>query len=237
MRRVSRWLGALSIACGCGGSGAPAVAPSAIRQSEVLPVGYEGLGVVLARCRTRPAFGELRGAPATSLGCSRAELERALREDAAAKGGTLVAAQSCRQTEHALTCVGEAARPVERARAPSAAADHDASAALPMRVAERISIDLEPKVPRFSRRPRSADDVTEYRLLPVGHIELGTLRARCAADECSADQAQEGLRVAAGGLGASALVAASCFVLEGERACVGTLAATERDPETEPRSR
>jgi hypothetical protein len=237
MRPVLGLAGALSIAGGCGGSGAPAVAPSAIGQSEALPVGYESLGAVVARCRTRPAFGELRGAPATSLGCSRAELARALRELAAAKGASVVAGQSCRQTEHTLSCVGEAARPAEHTRAPSAAANHDEPAALPVSVAERIAIDLEPSVPRFSRRPRSADDVTEYRLLPVGHIELGTLRARCAADECSAQQAQEGLRFAAGGLGASALVAPSCFVLEGERACVGTLAATERDPETEPLAR
>ncbi len=220
---------------GCAGSAPPSGASSAVERSEELPVGYEALGGVSAKCRKRPAFGELRGTAATSLACSRAELERALRERAAAKGGTLVAAQRCRQSAETLTCVGEAARPMAGARTQTHGADELVS--LPVSVAERISIDLEPSVPRFSRRPRPSADVTEYRLLPVGHVELGTLRASCAADECSADQAREGLRVAAGGLGASALVGASCFVLDGERACAGILAAFELDPETDPRAR
>jgi hypothetical protein len=213
------------------------MAPGAVERSEALPVGYEPLGAVQARCLSRPAFGELQSARVTSLACHRSELERALREQAAARGGTLVAGQRCRQSGETLICVGEAARPVAGTRAAAPAAGAGEPAALPAHVADAIAIDLEPTVRRFARRPRSADDVTEYRLLPVGHIELGTLRARCAAKACSADQAQEGLRVAAGGLGASALVAASCFVLDGERACVGTLAALERDPETDPLAR
>jgi hypothetical protein len=220
---------------GCAGASPPATAPSAVERSEELPVGYEALGSVSARCRKRPAFGELWGTAASSLACSRAELERALRERAAAKGGTVVAAQRCRQSAETLSCTGEAARPVAGAR--PAAPGADELAILPVSVADRISIDLEPRVARFERRARSSADVTEYRLLPVGHVELGTLRARCAAEECSAEQAREGLRVAAGGLGASALVGSSCFVLDGERACVGILAAFELDPETDPRAR
>jgi hypothetical protein len=68
----------------------------------------------------------------------------------------------------------------------------------------------------------------------VGRLELGTLRARCKVDDCDADQAREGLRVAAGGLGASDLVGVRCFALDGDVQCVATLAATERDPEADP---
>jgi hypothetical protein len=236
VRRVLGVIWAFSLPA-CAGGGPTATAPDAVERSEALPVGYEPLGAVQAKCRTRPAFGELRGARVTSLVCHRGELERALREQAAARGGTVVAGQRCRQSGETLLCVAEAARPGAGTRAAARAPGGGEPAALPVRVADAIAIDLEPAVRRFSRRPRSADDVAEYRLLPVGHIELGTLRARCAAQACSADQAQEGLRLAAGGLGASALVAPSCFVLDGERSCVGTLAALERDPETDPLAR
>ena len=79
--------------------------------------------------------------------------------------------------------------------------------------------------------------MAEFALLPAGHVELGVLRAHCAMGECDAEQAHAGLRMAAGGLGAAALVGVRCFALDGEESCVATLAATESDPETDPSAR
>ena len=96
-----------------------------------------------------------------------------------------------------------------------------------------VAIDLEPSVKSFARRSRTADDVTEFASFPVGNVELGTLRARCSAGVCDADEVRQGLRAAAGGLGASGLVGVRCFVLDRVKTCVATLVATERDPETD----
>jgi len=91
-------------------------------------------------------------------------------------------------------------------------------------------------VEAYARRPREGAEVQEFALLPVGHVELGLMRARCAPERCDADQARAGLRAAAGGLGVPSLVGVRCATLDAELSCVATLAATERDPETDPRA-
>jgi len=63
------------------------------------------------------------------------------------------------------------------------------------------------------------------------------LRARCDEAECESADLRIALRVAAGGLGVSDLVDVSCATLDGERECLATLAASELDPETDPRAR
>jgi hypothetical protein len=104
-------------------------------------------------------------------------------------------------------------------------------------VASRIAIDLEPAVAGFRRSRRPGAEVAEFPLLPVGHVELGLMRARCDEGACDAEQARAGLRAAAGGLGVSDLVGVRCAALDGELSCLATLAASESDPETEPRAR
>jgi len=209
--------------------------------SEVVPAGYTSLGDVEASCTSARDWRPFHDAPATGLFCDRPLLERALAEKAARRGGTLLALTRCGgQAAGVLTCSAVVARSrsgVARVAASSSLVAATDSDALSPGVASHIAIDLEPAVPRYARRARSGADVQERAFLPVGHVELGILRARCDAGACSAEQARAGLRAAAGALGVSDLVGVRCTPFDGERTCVAALAATERDPETDAAAR
>lgn len=214
--------------------------PHPVLRSEVVPAGYVSLGRVSADCRRTQAWETFRGVPATSLFCDRGALERALEEQAWRRGGTVLAGVSCHDgPSGSRWCAATLARPAAgkeaREPTPAAAAPTDSDTLSPD-VARRIEIDLAPVVEAYARRPREGAEVQEFALLPVGHVELGLMRARCAPERCDADQARAGLRAAAGGLGVPSLVGVRCATLDAELSCVATLAATERDPETDPRA-
>lgn len=231
----------LAVAASAACAGAPSVvAPRPVARSEVVPAGYVSLGRVTAECRQEQTWESFRGVPATHLFCERAALERALEEQAVRRGGTVLAALSCQQGASGNRwCTATLARPGSGVVLPAPVAPPPAptdSDALSPDVARRIAIDLAPAVGAFARGARPGAEVQEFASLPVGHVELGLMRARCATDGCDAEQARAGLRAAAGGLGVSSLVGVRCAALEAELTCVATLAATERDPETDPRA-
>lgn len=227
---------------GCASERAVIASPANIERSETVPAGYVSLGTARAHCRPLPAWGPLYGEPLRNFDCSTARIRRTLAEQASRAGGTLLAFESCEaDAKGGRNCSATIARP-ERANAaapgrvgvssgevwdPSDAPRADAIEVI------RIDLDLDPAAERFARRARTASDVAEPALLPVSHVELGELRARCDADECADAELRLGLRLAAGSLGASDLVNVACHALDGERSCAGTLATTERDPETD----
>jgi hypothetical protein len=236
---VRLWLlvGSLGLA-GCGGT-TPARVAAPIERSEVVPLGYTSLGVARAECRPEREWGPLRGARATSLYCGRAELDRALDEQASRRGGTLLAHRRCQATTSGVTCSATIARP-EHPAPPAPAIETPFgldSDALSPEAARQIAIDLEPSVARFARASRDGERVQELAFLPVGQVELGTMRARCSVKACDAEQTRAGLRAAAGGLGVPGLVGVRCVALDGEHSCVATLAASERDPEMDAAAR
>jgi hypothetical protein len=240
---ASAWVGALALGCAAGPAPRPPHTP--VERSETLPAGYVTVGTASAACRERPAGHAFSGVPATNFACGRVELERALTEQANARGGTLLAREECRRTDTeglamaGLACSAEIARP--SSGAPVATASDSGqftdSDDLAVTVASRIRIDVESTVRRFDRRARPPADVTEFAALPIGHVDIGLMRARCRPSDCDADQARAGLRLAAGGLGVSDLAGVRCFAFEGERTCVATLGVTERDPESDARAR
>lgn len=238
MRHASALAGLL-LALGCAGARAPRPPGSVVQFSEALPVGYESLGTVHADCRVLARDRVVMGAPVTSLACRQSELERALVEQANARGGTVLARERCYRASAHLACSALVAGPLEGAVKPAKSAFFGANddEGLPATVARHVLIDVEPRGARFERRARAAGAVTEFVGLPVGHVELGVMRAHCDESACDDAQARAGLRLAAGGLGVSDLVGVRCFALEGERACVATLAESERDPETDPSAR
>lgn len=238
--RDARAFGGLLVALGCASAPAPRPFGSPVELGEALPPGYESLGGVHAECRVLPREHALEGVPVTSLACRRSELERALAEQANERGGSLLVRERCRKSGPRLTCTALVARPANGAVAGgpapgvSFAPDDDG---LPASVASHVLIDVEPPGARFERGRRPASAVTEFVALPVGHVDVALMRARCDEDACDDGQARAGLRVAAGGLGVSDLIAVRCFALAGERSCVGTLGVSERDPETDPSAR
>ena len=226
------------VAVGC--ASASPVDVRSVRQSEVVPAGYASLGDVEASCTPGASWRAFHDAPATSLVCDRPLLERALAEKAARRGGTLLALTRCGgQASGVLSCSAVVARPRSGGASilPTATFVGTDSDALSPLVAARIAIDLEPSVPRFTRRSRPGAEVAERAFLPVGHEELGVLRARCDVDACSAEEARAGLRAAAGALGVSDLVGVRCAPFGGERTCVAALAASERDPDMDAAAR
>lgn len=225
-------------ALGCT-SVAPRPPHAPLERSETLPAGYDSLGMVSAACRTHPRKRSFRGEPVTSFACSPSELAGALVEEANARGGTLLARESCeREGETGLVCSAEVAR---REPAAPGAAERGAEFAvdddeLLVTVASRIQIDLD-AADVIGRRARAPRDVAEFVALPVGHVEAGVMRAHCSPSECDADEARAGLRLAAGALGASELVGVRCVAFDGERVCIATLGVPSRDPETDPLAR
>ncbi len=235
MRDV-RALGGLLVVLGCASAPSPRAPGSAVEFGEVLPSGFESLGRVHAECRVVPRDRKLEGVPVTSLACRRSELERALVEQANARGGSLLADARCRKSGARLACTALVARPANGALTTSRASAPEDDG-LPATVASHVFIDLEAHTARFERGARSASAVTEFAALPVGHVELGVMRARCDERACDDGQARAGLRLAAGGLGVSDLAGVRCFALDGERSCVGTLGVSERDPDTDASAR
>jgi hypothetical protein len=237
LRAVGAFCGALA-ALGCASS-VPRPPHAPVELSETLPAGYESLGRVSAACRVLPAKRSFTSEPATSFACSESELSLSLVEQANARGGTLLAGESCeREGESGLVCSAEVARPPAR----EAGAARSAEVATPddellVSVANRIRIDVESAPAAVGRPARRSDDVAEFVFLPIGHVDAGVMRAHCAPSDCDVDQARAGLRLAAGALGASELVGVRCISFDGERTCIATLGVTERDANTDPRAR
>jgi len=92
----------------------------------------------------------------------------------------------------------------------------------------RISLSFEPKVPKFERRPRAGSEVRELALLPLADFPLGELAASCEGG-CDERALRYGVLVAAGRMGVPDVVGVRCISRGSTSACIGTLAAPERD--------
>jgi hypothetical protein len=233
-----RSIGIVMLLTACGAT-AVRVAPERVQQAEALPAGYVAIGRVVASCSSLGGFQPTDGEPLASFDCGRARLERMLAEQAGDAGGDLLVATSCGRDGSVLRCSATAARPEER-RVRNEAPDADPGPVPGARAIGRwdeprasaslvIRVDFEPSVERFERRGRAAADIAEVAHLPVSHRELGTLTTRCDEDECNLRELRHGLRVAAGGLGASDLVGVRCFGRNEVRECVANVAAAEFD--------
>jgi hypothetical protein len=232
-----RTLAAALLLTACGAT--VRVAPERVRQAEALPAGYVAIGRVVASCCSLGGFQATDGEPLASFDCGRARLERVLAERAGDDGGDLLVGTSCGRDGSVLRCSATGARP-EEPRMRNGAPDSDPGPVPGARAIGRwdeprasaslvIRVDFEPSVGRFERRGRAAAEVAEVAQLPVSHRALGTLTTRCDEDECELRELRHGLRVAAGGLGASDLVGVRCFGRNDVRECVASVAAAELD--------
>jgi hypothetical protein len=222
----------------CGGGERRQLTAADVQQSEVLPAGYSSAGTARAACGAPPHWGRISGEPLASFDCNFARLKQDLAEQAARSGANLLAGVRCQvQASGARSCSGTMARASTglEQRRPGNEPVRDSD--LSFEVRGSIEVDVEPSRSGFARRARPASEVGEPPALPVSHLALGSIRARCSLRECGADDLRVALRVAAGGLGVSDLVDVSCATFDGERQCLGTLAASELDAETDARAR
>jgi hypothetical protein len=232
------WL-ALVASVACASVPAPQRMPSEIERAEVVPRGYVALGTARASCSSAPAWGALDAEPLTRFECRTSTLERAVAEQAAARGGSLLAGMRCRASDVSLACTATVAGPEDGttplaapSRAPAVPRDE-----LTFETARKIAVDLAPETQRFGRRVRGAEEVAVQRTVPVSHRSLGSLAVRCDKKDCDHDNLRVALRVAAGALGVSDVAEVACGVRRDDAFCVATLAAAELDPETDPRAR
>lgn len=238
----SSWISALPLVLlACGGAPPPQLTAADVVKSEVVPSGYRAVGSARAHCGGTPAWGRLSGQSLASFDCSFAELDRELREQTARAGGDVLADVHCAASSGgALSCSGTMARasaPGLRHHADASEPRGDRESLRSSELRHQIEVDVEPSRERFSRRPRAASDVGEARALPVSHVDLGSIRARCAPSACDERDLRLALRMAAGGLGVSDLVGVSCATFAAERECLATLSATELDADADSAAR
>jgi hypothetical protein len=218
------------------------VSPSQVRETASLPAAHRRLGEVSAECTLTEGRITIDDEWLSDVDCSEARLWRALREEAAERGGDVLFERSCYSrvvsddgttTRRFSRCEAQVARAQGKPALPEAVivGSETASAAEAWRI--RVTFfaanDLR-------RRPRRADLVGDVAHFPVNDVVLGDVTASCERG-CSRQAVRDGVRAAAGRIGANHVVDISCVDRQPGYTCSGTAAVYERDPETTPAAR
>lgn len=215
---------ALAVAgCGCGvrpatrfeGTTRPVlVAPAQIEEENALPLGYDSLGSVHTHCTLTEGQRRIHGEWLSDVDCSVSRLVAALRERASAAGGELLVGRLCYSKvlngsprRVRVMCDAEVARPSNDARPPErirASAMHGSAAQ-----AWRMRVDFTPAPHMPRRSPRRGDLVHEVGWFPAGHVRLGDVSVDCRRG-CTREAVHDGVRVAAGRMGATDVAEVHC---------------------------
>ena len=233
--------------CGCGpklrGSVAftgrarpPIVAPEKLLITSTLPAGHRELGQATASCVLTSAR-SLRGAWLSDVDCSEQRIRAAIRERAAAVGGTVLVALECRSERRrsprsdavwvAVRCDTTVAAPrtaPEGPRQPKSSPTHGATEAW------RIRVDYQPVLEVARRAPRAPDTVRELATMPPSHLRLGDIITWCE-EGCSERGVYDGLFATAGRMGASDVVGINCVERRGGWLCSATAAGYRVEPD------
>jgi hypothetical protein len=245
---------ALAVGCGSGlraatrfhGASEPALAAAdQIEEENALPLGYASLGTVDAYCTLTEGQRRIHGEWLSDVDCSVTRLVTVLRERVAAAGGELLVGRLCYSQELSpeagarrvrVSCRAEVARPdddtlesrpPERQRARAAGT----SAA----EAWRIRVDFTPARDMPRRSPRRGDLVREVGLFPAGQVRLGSVAVRCHHG-CSREAVHDGVRIAAGRMGATDVAEVRCVHRGRGWACSGVATTYEVPPSLSPAS-
>jgi len=226
---------------------------AALVSVAALPAGYEVFGQLQAECEAWSEGSPVEGQWLVDLDCNERRLRGALREKAAAVGGTVLVRERCGTGQRAnagssgadagggrLVCRARVARPdgSERARAPltpelapnasELAAGPTQAAGLddPTGVAAwKIRVSYTGRNPVGGTPVSSvpASAVHEWPELPASHQAVGTVVTSC--DEgCSLDAMRASVRVVAGRLGAADVAGVRCVPRGEAWSCVGRVA-------------
>jgi hypothetical protein len=230
------------------GASRPKVAhPLQLASGDRGPSGQERLGRLSAACRRIDVSGGLDSARSSDVSCSNEFLLAALRDRAAAVGGTTLVGASCDPAvdrgERQLECSAEAWGPSDPKRAAAAEPlplNIDPSGpAAPLapgygRVDEawRVLIDYWPAKGGRAHAAVAPAQVVEVDFPRVGHVGLGDLRARAEAGVAE-DTLRSALRAAAARIGATSIVGVRCVAGEGRQLCVASVAAPEVEPDAD----
>lgn len=228
------------------GQARPALAaPGQIEEENALPLGYTSLGTVDAHCTLTEGQHPLHGAWLSDVDCSVSRLVAVLRERAAEAGGELLVGRLCySQVLHSdaprrlsVGCRAEVGRPDDATLAsrPLVRARAAAPTSTPAAEAWHIRVDFTPAPHMPRRSPRRADLVHEVGPFPAGHVRLGDISVRCRRG-CSREAVHDGVRVAAGRMGATDVAGVHCVHRDRGWLCSGVATTYEVPPALSPAS-
>jgi hypothetical protein len=220
------------------------VSAEALGHAPSLPSDHELIGELGADCTWTEDRQTIEDEWLSDVDCSEARLTRAVEEAAAAHGADVLVGLDCYarlqseakgESRWMQRCTAQAARATgaltPRKALPTASAEPPASDAW------RIRVDFLPRSPRVAGgRSQRGDLVRDVATLPVGRVPLGDVTA-CCRRGCSLDSVREGVRVAAGRIGASDVVSIHCIQRNDGWMCAGTAATFEVNPDVDARAR
>lgn len=214
-----------------------------------LPAGYEVFGQLHTACEAWAPGSPIEDQWLVDLDCNERRLRGALREKAAAVGGSVLVRERCGSAEHPsaanhsggarLVCRARVARPdaPERGREPlsddaMSSPREPELAATPAEAAWlddpigntawkiRISYTGRNPASEAPARPLPASAVHEWPELPASHRAVGTVITSC--DEgCTVEAMRASVRVVTGRLGASDVAGVRCVPRGEAWSCVG----------------
>ncbi len=217
----------------------PVVDAPSVTESPVLSPDHELIGRVGADCTLPGAERAYDGEWLSDVDCSSERLVQALRESAADAGGTLLVGRECNSRRGAygtsIRCSADVARSSGGALAPRPAVNKAPGDAARASEAWAIRVHFTPSAapPRPALR---ADRVHELASLPVSHVRLGDIVTECERG-CTRAGALDAVRVVAGRVGATDVVAIDCAARARGWTCSGHAAGYEVDPSTDPAAR
>lgn len=224
--------------------------PARLGAGPEAPAGQRRLGEVSADCTLADATGGFEGVLASDLACSPVFLRAALRERAAAQGGTFLVDMECDPAGDDMpagtrraSCSAEVwgpRDPVAFASAPPALDAGPLASAAPSRPplaplddAWRVQVDYWPAPASTPRAPVTPEQVGEIDFPRVGYARLGDVRARADAP-VSVFTLRAALRAAAARAGATSVVAARCVEAGGGQLCIASIAGLHAVDGVEP---
>lgn len=243
----------LAVGCGCGarpathfaGTTRPVlVAPDQIQEENALPLGYDSLGSVETHCTLTEGQRRIHGEWLSDVDCSTTRLVAALRERASAAGGELLVGRLCDSQELSpapgrrvrVTCRAGVARPDDDTlESRPAEQRHARIGAMPAAEAWRMRVDFTPASRMPRRSPRRGALVHEVGLFPAGHVRLGSVAVRCRHG-CSREAVHDGVRIAAGRMGATDVAGVHCLRRDHGWVCSGVATTYEVEPSISPAS-
>lgn len=225
-----------------GDSQPPRATPPQVRETLNLPAQHVELGEVSAECTLTEGRTTIEHEWLSDVDCSEARLLQVLREEAAARGGDALFERSCysrtvSRGERTARRLSRCTAQVARAKSKPPASDAVVVPSELARAADgwRICVTFWP-ASALRRPPRRADLVGDVAIFPVSHVALGAITASCERG-CSRDAVRDGVRAAAGRIGADHVVDISCVDRRPGYSCSGTAAVYERDPAATPDAR
>ena len=212
-----------------------------VTTEPALAPGYEVLGDVVSRCRADDGVVEFDGESLADVDCSDALLLAGLREKAASVGGTALVGLRCVAVPESKgellasevhSCSAFVAAATDAAPMEHGAARPDEAFAPPYaspREAFRVSVSVVPsEATPLRRKAISSDSVAELAVVPPGRVVVGDIVAACS-DECGRAAVRQGVRAAAGRVGATDVVGISCVHRDEGWLCTGRATRPEID--------